>query len=488
MKTKFFCQIYTRSVFFLVLTGLFAFAAMSASAATITVTTNADENGAGAACALREAVIAANTNAAFGGCPAGAGADTIQFALPLFSTPQTIALITGEMQVTSPITIVGTGANLLTIQNIQAQAATSRHFNVPAGGALTLSGASLTGGNTPLNTGAASIIVNTGTLNLTNVHITGNTSGGYGALLLEAGSTGTINNSTISNNVANGTFAGGGGGGIDNSGALTIVNSTISGNIKNGSTANGGGIYNFAGSLTITNTTVTDNQAAGAGSAGGVFRSGGTTNIRNTIIAANRTNATVPDVAGAFTSSGYNLIGNLGTATGFTAIADQTNVSNANAGLAPLGNYGGQTPTHGLIGSSFAVDKGLNFGSTTDQRGATRPYDNPAVANAAGGNGTDIGAFELQAPTAAGVSVTGMVTDEAGRGISRATVYMTDQNGATRTTRTNNFGQYSFTEVAAGQTYIFTVFTKQYQFDPIVKTVAEDLFDLNFMPQTIEDK
>ncbi|MFN8524589.1 MAG: CSLREA domain-containing protein [Chloroflexota bacterium] len=43
-----------------------------AQAATIQVTTSADENNTNlSACSLREALVAANTNAAFGGCPAG---------------------------------------------------------------------------------------------------------------------------------------------------------------------------------------------------------------------------------------------------------------------------------------------------------------------------------------------------------------------------------------------------------------------------------
>ena len=47
---------------------------------TITVTTTADEyntSGAGTGCAVREAIQAANTNSAFGGCPAGSSADVI---------------------------------------------------------------------------------------------------------------------------------------------------------------------------------------------------------------------------------------------------------------------------------------------------------------------------------------------------------------------------------------------------------------------------
>jgi CSLREA domain-containing protein len=49
-----------------------------ASAVTITVTTTLDEWNEGPDCGLREAIQAANTNAAFGGCPAGTGPDTIQ--------------------------------------------------------------------------------------------------------------------------------------------------------------------------------------------------------------------------------------------------------------------------------------------------------------------------------------------------------------------------------------------------------------------------
>jgi hypothetical protein len=47
------------------------------------------------------------------------------------------------------------------------------------------------------------------------------------------------------------------------------------------------------------------------------------------------------------------------------------------------------------------VNKGSAFGLTTDQRGLTRPVAFPGVANssAAGGDGSDIGAVELQLPT-----------------------------------------------------------------------------------------
>ncbi len=57
------------------------FSVQPTDAAAITVTITADEDShpaAGAGCSLREAIIAANTDSAYGGCPAGSGDDVIQ--------------------------------------------------------------------------------------------------------------------------------------------------------------------------------------------------------------------------------------------------------------------------------------------------------------------------------------------------------------------------------------------------------------------------
>ena len=64
----------------LILTGALAALALlglaaSARAATITPNTLSDEYNVGTSCSLREAVEAANTDAAFGGCTAGSGPD-----------------------------------------------------------------------------------------------------------------------------------------------------------------------------------------------------------------------------------------------------------------------------------------------------------------------------------------------------------------------------------------------------------------------------
>jgi VCBS repeat-containing protein len=71
--------------------------------------------------------------------------------------------------------------------------------------------------------------------------------------------------------------------------------------------------------------------------------------------------------------------------------------------LGDLADNGGPTRTYALLAGSPAIDQGEAFGTTTDQRGKTRPFDLANVDNAPGGDGSDTGAFELNnRPPAAG--------------------------------------------------------------------------------------
>ena len=92
----------------------------------------------------------------------------------------------------------------------------------------------------------------------------------------------------------------------------------------------------------------------------------------------------------------------------------------------------------------------------------------------------DIGAFEVLRPTSASVSVVGRILRHDGRGIPRASVYITDQIGNVRTTRTNPFGYYRFEDVSVGETYTFNIFSKQYQFTPQVISIDGNINGLNF--------
>ena len=69
-----------RSVVVVCVLGTLALSTAPAQAAAIPVNTTTDEfntSGTGTGCSLREAIQAANTDSAFGGCTAGSGADTI---------------------------------------------------------------------------------------------------------------------------------------------------------------------------------------------------------------------------------------------------------------------------------------------------------------------------------------------------------------------------------------------------------------------------
>ena len=87
------------------------------------------------------------------------------------------------------------------------------------------------------------------------------------------------------------------------------------------------------------------------------------------------------------------------------------------------------------------------------------------------------------APTASMVTVSGTVKTAEGLGIIRAKVLITDGSGQTRYVMTGKGGMFQFTDVAAGDTYIFTVASKKYTFaQPIVtRTVFEHLTDVDFI-------
>jgi hypothetical protein len=83
------------------------------------------------------------------------------------------------------------------------------------------------------------------------------------------------------------------------------------------------------------------------------------------------------------------------------------------------------------------------------------------------------------APTASDVTVKGRVTVR-GRGIAEARVSMTGGDGKIRYATTGAFGYYQFTGVPAGETYVFRVRAKRYEFAAQTISVNEDVDNLNF--------
>lgn len=84
-------------------------------------------------------------------------------------------------------------------------------------------------------------------------------------------------------------------------------------------------------------------------------------------------------------------------------------------------------------------------------------------------------------PSAASVTVSGRVLTSNGMPLMRARVYMTDEGGNVRTAISNSFGYYRFDEVEIGQSYVFNVVSKQYQFSPRVISLEDAITDLDFI-------
>ncbi|MGQ0543001.1 MAG: carboxypeptidase regulatory-like domain-containing protein [Blastocatellia bacterium] len=89
-------------------------------------------------------------------------------------------------------------------------------------------------------------------------------------------------------------------------------------------------------------------------------------------------------------------------------------------------------------------------------------------------------------PSAAGVRVSGRVTDVNGTGISRAVVTLTDLSGRVRSVNTKSFGFFAFEDVPVGKSYVASVRRKGYQFNSQVINLEDNVSDLNFTPNSPE--
>jgi hypothetical protein len=222
-----------------------------------------------------------------------------------------------------------------------------------------------------IGSGGAVYNAGTGNLSLTNCTVTDNTATGANVLYTPPFS--------LPGAIAQG-------GGVANLGNLTIVHSTLSHNTAIGGDSDGRGSAS------------TDNGGASFG--GGLYSAtGSVSSVRDTIFAPNAARggaalppgqtgvATGPDVNGAVSSQGYNLLGRSDGCTGFTADDQQggtTDPTRLDPKLGALGQYGGPTQTLPLLPGSPAIDAGSPAAAARDQRYFVRTGP------------PDIGAFEFQ--------------------------------------------------------------------------------------------
>jgi len=169
---------------------------------------------------------------------------------------------------------------------------------------------------------------------------------------------------------------------------------------------------------------------------------------------AGASGANIVNNGGSVGTFGYNLSSD----NGVGVLTNSTDQLNKDPLLGPLADNGGPTLTHALLPGSPAIDKGKSFGATTDQRGQPRPFDFASVTNAAGGDGSDIGAFELN-PQARFISITALADRQIqlqGAGLSNFT-YSIQANTNLAVTNwalignatANGSGIFSFTDTNA---------------------------------------
>jgi len=341
--------------------------------------------------------------------------DTVTFDPVAFAGAKTIALTLGQIPVSGPVEIQGTGASRLTVSGnnqgrifnlfaappatnvvIADMAVVSGRTN-GVGGALVMAGQHLTLNRCVFaknvsedKNGGAIAVESLGSLTAVDCAFIGNSAAGSGGAIAAVAPV-VLVNCTLSANVAKGN-----GGAIFLDGTTdkftaVIRNSTVSGNATN---VNGGGIalLGFNGPLVVQNSTITANAAAGLqfGQGGGIARvsGGGVITIESSIVAQN-SNPLSPDVFSTGTVSvNYSLVGN---AAGFSLTGANNLAFGTDPKLGPLADHGGPTQTHALKTDSPCIGKGsnpavLNF----DQRGTGYPR----VANGA----VDIGSVEVAAP------------------------------------------------------------------------------------------
>jgi len=414
----------------------------------IPVTTTTDENTVDGDCSLREAVLAANTNAMVDVCPAGQNdqTDTITVPAGTYTLTRTgaefqnaafgdLALLDNAAAI--DLVISGAGAASTIIQacpvNQQdtpcpaGQGVAERVFHV-IDASVAMNGLTVrhgrmadTGSGIRLqrSTGAAALtltgcvvaangiadagdfrgggIANLGgTLTLIDSAVRDNIARSLGGGIYNLGATAVleVTGSTVSGNQA---LFGSGGGIANDQGTVTITNTTISGNTTG---FFGGGIYHPIGTLALRSATITANAVTSAGQRGGGIFSTGFVTIRNTIIAGNLDTRPYPDCGteggNSLESEGFNLIGD---DTGCTIIAASgdaigTAATPLDAMLGPLVDNGGPTPTHAPLAGSLAIEGGNPAAPggggvacpAADQRGVTRPQ----------GTVCDIGAVEVE--------------------------------------------------------------------------------------------
>ena len=337
-----------------------------------------DGAGRGDGCTLREAINAAN---------AAPDANRI-----LIGERGTLNLTGALPEITQPLTLIGSGADALTVR--RDTGGDYRVFTVSsAAKRVALSDVSISNGHPP---GQGAGLLCYAELILDRCTFRGNSNSGFlrvggGVALYDAN--GTFTACTFCDNVAG--DLGGGVGFFDYGGhTLDLTNCTVSGN-RAQNTGFGGGIGHISTGknsvLRVTHCSIVNNQTPDSPLGGGIMclgyheNAGASVILSDTLFSGNTRPAfrASTDHGGQATiiSRGHNFVDDNSPMSNDV----ESDIFNLPARLGPLQNNGGPTFTHALLPGSPALDAGDPESSVAfDQRGVARPQ----------GQRPDIGAFE----------------------------------------------------------------------------------------------
>ena len=416
MKHRFFIpttfqQIATRISLAVILsiTGFFATPAGLVQAASIYVTTTVDEYGTPSNCSLREAIKAANDDAAFGGCTGGGGADTIFLQAGTYTLTRTNTggvnednNAFGDLDINEDLTILGAGAGSTFIQagtttsnGIDKVLAINPYCTDPV--TATIDGVTIRYGYNTQPSGSADFSYTGGGLDFcgvgaanftfTNSVVSDNTNKyGYGGGLnvdgvAPATGTITITNVTFQNNHTLSTLFTSTGGALNLQGDRPVINITNSTFQDNSTpTSRSGGAIHYrptnGGSLQISNSIFSGNTA-GEGAAIALIVNGAITpvTIQNSLITGNTASGT--GIGGGI-SSDHTLTLQNNTITGNSA-------STQGGGIA---NFGNMTMKNNTISGNIGPSGAGIYNET-----GTATLINSIIANSSGPDCTNIGSL-----------------------------------------------------------------------------------------------
>ncbi|MCC7146507.1 MAG: right-handed parallel beta-helix repeat-containing protein [Phycisphaeraceae bacterium] len=229
---------------------------------------------------LREAIEAANTNAAVNEAAAGSASETdsITFAPSLFAGGHADLILSGtELSITDDLSITGPEQELLSIDANQL----SRVFGISGSETnVTMEGLTITGGYANID-GGGGFRVDQAAVTLTDCAISGNSAASYGGGVYVKHGSLTLETCAISGNSA-GQY----GGGVYVIGTVTLANCTVSENTVSQQYGNGGGLYVF-GTATLTSCTISGNASIGEYGTGGGLKVSGTATLIDCVISDN---------------------------------------------------------------------------------------------------------------------------------------------------------------------------------------------------------